>query len=207
VHKAVHNRLTVDKVLICLLRHPYRHVIRRWNWKSACLSALFRGVLILLVNLSSGGASAVDAMFVEICYRALTSGFYSSIVQAFRYVQPAWKAALVTMALLPAVCDSVEFAVHIIRGTQKIGATIAASAIFTVLATLIELFAMRNGILVVGRSSRSLLQDIKNMPGLVYLFAHNCQQYLTGVRSAISCMVFRRPTVNNLKAQPSILPE
>jgi hypothetical protein len=180
-----HNRLTADKVLICLLRHPYRHVIRRWNWKSACLSAFLRGILILLVNRSSGGAGAIGAMFAEICYRALTSGFYSSIVQSFRYVQPVWTATLVSMVLLPMISDTVEFTVHILRGTPRIGATITASAIFTVAATLIELFAMRHGILIVGQNSNSLLQDVRKLPGLILeLFSNSLRLISAAFTSA-----------------------
>ncbi len=174
-----HNRLTADKVILCLFRHPYRHVLRRWNWKTACLSAGLRGALILLVNLSSGSASAAGAMAAEVCYRALTSGFYSSVVQSFRYVQPAWTATLVTMALLPAISDGMEFAMHLLRGTQRIGDTIAASAIFTILATLIELFAMRHGVLVVGRNSNSLFQDVRKLPRLANHFFQDCRRLLS----------------------------
>jgi hypothetical protein len=170
------KRLTVDKVLICLFRHPYRHMIRRWNWKAAFLSTFFRGFLILMANLSFGRVSAAGAMFVEICYRALTSGFYSSITQSFRYAQPAWAASLMSMVLLPVISETIEFGVHRLRGAQQLGATITASVAFTVFATLIELFAMRHGILVVGQNSRSIQQDIKNFHRLIHASLANFQR-------------------------------
>ena len=125
------SRLAVDKVLVCLITNPYRHLIRRWNWKSACLSAFSRGILILIANLSAGGASAVGAMYAEICYRAFTSGFYSALTQAFRFAEQAWAASVIPMALIPMIADGFEFVVHGMRGAQRLGATITSSLIFT----------------------------------------------------------------------------
>lgn len=178
MRRIVHNRLTVEKVLICLFRHPYRHIIRRWNWKAACLSAFSRGLLILLTNLSAGRSSAAGAMFAEVCYRVLTSGFYSSVTQTFRFARPVWAASLVSMALLPIISDTAEFIVHFLHGTERLGATVIASVIFTALSTLIELFVMRHGILVVGQSSKSLLQDIKSIPGLIVVIFYDFQSSL-----------------------------
>ena len=166
MHNKTHNRLSVDKVLICLSINPYRHIIRRWNWKSACLSAFSRSILILLINWPAGGANAVGAMLVEACYRALTSGFYSALTQAFRFAQPVWAASAIPMILIPIIADSCEFAVHGIHGTQRLAATVAASMIFTAITTLLELFAMRRGVLVMGRNSRPLLEDLKSFPNL-----------------------------------------
>jgi hypothetical protein len=180
VNDTMNCRLTVDKALLCLMRHPYRHIFRRWNWKSAFLSALFRGILIFLVNLSSGGVNATGAMLAEICYRSLTSGFYSSIVQAFRYVRPVWAATATSMTLLPALCDLLEFCMHKARGTQMLGPTMAASALFTLFSVLIELFIMRHGILVVGHNSNSLLQDLRKIPSLLMELACN------GMRKSIA---------------------
>jgi hypothetical protein len=161
------GRLTVDGVLICLLKNPYRHLIRRWNWKSACLSAFSRGILILIANLSAGRASAVGAMSAEVCYRALTSGFYSALTQAFRFAEPVWAASLIPTALVPITADGCEFIVHGIRGTQRLGATIIASFVFTAVSTLFELFAMRHGVLIMGQNRGSLLQDLGRIPVLI----------------------------------------
>jgi hypothetical protein len=181
VRRYHHNMLTIDKVLICLFRHPFKHVIRRWNWKAACMSVFCRGLLILFVNLSAGTANAADALLAEICYRALTSGFYSSITQAFRYVQPFWAASLATMALIPIISDTIELTVHILCGTQRISATFAASLIFTASATLIELFAMRHGILVVGENGKSLLQDFKNTYRLIVEYICEGRQFIAAL--------------------------
>ncbi len=106
-------------------------------------------------------------MLAEACYRALTSGFYSALTQAFRFAQPVWAASAIPMILIPIIGDSCEFAVHGIRGTQRLVATVAASLVFTAISTLLELFAMRRGVLVMGQNSRSLVEDLKSFPNLL----------------------------------------
>jgi hypothetical protein len=160
--------LAVIKTLICLVKNPYRHIIRRWNWKTACLSAFSRSAAILMANLSAGGSGAVSAMATEICYRSLTSGFLGAVTQSFRYTKPAWAASIVSIVLIPAIADTFELITHVICGTQRLGATVATSVIFTVISALLELFAMRRGVLVVGHNRGSLLQDIRKMPELVF---------------------------------------
>jgi hypothetical protein len=145
------------------------------------MSVFCRGLLILLVNLSSGTASAADAMFAEICYRALTSGFFSSITQTFRYVQPFWAASLTTMVLIPIISDTIEFGIQTICGTQQLSATFAASVIFTAMSTMIELFAMRHGILIIGKNGNSLLQDLKNVPRLSLECICECRQFISAM--------------------------
>jgi hypothetical protein len=162
--------LTVETVLFCLVMNPYRHLLRRWNWKAACLSVCPRSTAILMANLSAGPAGAVGAMLTEACYRALTSGFHSALNQAFRHARPLWVTSAVSMLVIPAVGESIEFIMHSARGTQRLGATITVSLILTAMSTLFEMFAMRRGVLVVGQNSGSLLQDLKMIPELMLSF-------------------------------------
>jgi hypothetical protein len=180
-----HGGLTVGTVLICLALNPYRHLIRRWNWKTACLSACSRSIVILAVNLPSGGARAVSAMFAEACYRALTSGFYSALTQGFRFAQPCWAASAIPAVLIPLISDTLEFAVHRMHGTQRLGATVVASVIFTAASTFLELFAMRRGVLVMGRQRRSLLEDLGRVPKLIADFWGEGARFLLAARRAV----------------------
>jgi hypothetical protein len=134
------------------------------------MSALSRGTVILLANLSSGIDGAAGAMLAEVCYRSLTSGFCSSAIQAFRNARPLWRASIVSMVLLPAIGEIVEFFMHRIRGTQRLGVTIAVSIFFTATSTLFELCAMRHGILLVGQTGGSLKQDVKKALELIMSF-------------------------------------
>jgi len=169
MYRASRGGLAVHHVLLCLFMNPYRHLIRRWNYKSACISAFSRGIAVLLANLSSGGAGAFGAMVTEICYRSLASGFYSSATQSFRFARPFWRAWLVSAGLLPVFGETVEFFLHRMRGTHRLGATIVVSTMITAISTLIELLAMRRGVLTVGKTSGSLIQDLKKLITLKFV--------------------------------------
>jgi hypothetical protein len=185
--------LAARKVLICLAMNPYRHLIRRWNWKTACLSSVFRGILILLANLSAGPDSAVGAMLAESCYRALTSGFYSAFTQSFRFARPAWAASAIPMILIPIISDSLELSMHGLRGTQRLGATAIASVLFTALSTLFELFVMRHGVLVMGQNQKPLAEDLRRIPKLLIDFVDEGVQLLSAPFKASGALKVTRP--------------
>ena len=75
------------------------------------------------------------------------------------------------MIVVPAVTHTMEFMVHWIGGTEKLAASILASASFSAFSTLFNLFAMRRGVLIVGDERHSLLGDLIRMPRIVYEFA------------------------------------
>jgi len=161
---------TVRVVLLNLFRHPVDHFVRRWNWKSALLSSLLRGTIFFCTNLLAGWHAAIGAMLAEFAFRTTTSGFYGSLTQAFRKARPRWAATATTMVLLPLVSHSLEFMVHWLRGTPKLGLSIASSVTFTAISTAFNLYAMRRGVLIVGDGHRSLLDDLRLMPGLILSF-------------------------------------
>jgi len=74
------------------------------------------------------------------------------------------------MILLPLAGHTVEFAVHLLRGTAKLGASILASVCFTAVSTLFNPYAMRRGALVTGEGGQSLSTDVKMMPRLIVSF-------------------------------------
>lgn len=153
-----------------LARHPIDGLVRRWNWKSALLSALVRAVLFLATNLTGGWRAAWAAFFTELVFRACTSGFYGAMTEAFVCVRPVWAAAVATMILLPVVSHAMELAVHVARGTPELARSIAASAVFTVVSTGYNLFAMRHGALLVGPGHASLVDDLRRTPRLIGAF-------------------------------------
>ena len=154
-------------MLRALIRNPAALLIRRWNWKSALLSSLFRAAIFFVANLAAGWRAALAAMSVELLYRGISAGFFGALTQAFRRAQPAWLAATAAMVLLPLASHSLEFTVHLARGTPKLIASIISSVVFTVLSTLFHLYAMRRGVLIVGSESRSFAADFRAMPRIV----------------------------------------
>jgi hypothetical protein len=138
-----------------------------WNWKSALLSAVMRALVFLAINWTAGLPAAGAAMAVEFAYRILTSGFYGSLIQSFRKVEPAWLANLYVVLLLPAVNQGLDLYIHWLNGTPKLAASVIASTIITVWAALFNLYAMRRGALVTGPDARPLREDLRQLPVLV----------------------------------------
>lgn len=129
-----------------------------------------RGGIFFTANLSAGLNAALGVLLTEFAFRTLTSGFYGAVTQAFRRAEPHWAAALTTIILLPLCNHSLEFLVHWTRGTPKLARSIIASVCFTIVSTLFNLYVMRKDVLVVGENTKSLWEDLKEMPGLIGSF-------------------------------------
>jgi hypothetical protein len=162
---------TAGAVLGGILRHPIRQLILRWNWKSALLSSLLRATIFFFTNLVAGWHAALGAMLAELVLRSVTSGFYGAITESFSAARPAWAATAAAMAALPLLAHSLEFLVHWLRGTPKLGLSIGTSLIFTGLSTAFNLYAMRRGVLITNGKNKSLRDDLSQIPGLLLGFA------------------------------------
>ena len=141
-----------------------------WNYKSAVLSSAVRSLLFFVANLGAGYDAAVQAMVAECVFRFATAGFYGRLTQACCGIEPPAVGTLVALVALPVLSHSLELGVHWSRGTPALAASIGASVAFTVVSTTFNLFAMRRGVLVVGAGQRSLLSDVRAIPGLIVLF-------------------------------------
>ena len=123
-----------------------------------------------MANAGAGVDAALGAMYTEFLYRSVTAGFYGAITQQFRRAEPRWLAAFVVGAGIPLVSHAIEFTVHWLRGTPNLRASIAASVAFTIVSTLFNLHAMREGVMVVGEGSGSLFEDLRSLPRVIFSF-------------------------------------
>ena len=162
--------MTLREAFTELARHPVRHVIFRWHWKSAVMSAIARGLLFFVANLAAGPGRAGRASILEFALRVPLVGTLAAVTQLFRLAEPAWAAAIVTTTALPLVAHAVELATHGIAGTPRLRASLLASVVMSVIATAFNLFAMRRGTLIVGDGGRSLGEDLKSLPRLIAAF-------------------------------------
>lgn len=159
--------MTLKRALRHITEEPGELLVRRWNWKSALFSSLFRAAIFFSVNLVAGWRAASGAALAEFTYRALTAGFYGALTQHFRKVEPHWHGTVAALILLPLIAHSIELAIHYLRGTPKLAASIAASVCFTILATLFNLYVMRRNAMVVGAEGDSFWRDMRRMPSLL----------------------------------------
>lgn len=164
------TRPTVRDALLAVFRNPVDHLIRKWNWKSAITSSLFRAPIFFFVNLPAGRNAALGAFVTELVLRSCTSGFYGSLTETLREAEPAWFAGVTAAVLMPALNHSVELLVHWLRGTPKLAHSIFASVCFTAVSTLFNLYIMRRGAYLVGEGRRSFADDLRRTPALVIGF-------------------------------------
>jgi hypothetical protein len=149
------------------LSHVLREGHAYWNYKSALLSAAFRGAIFLAANLSAGWDAALGAFLAECVFRVCTAGFYGALTQRIGQIEPERRAMLVAMVVLPVIAHTLEFLVHWTRGTVNLRLSIAFSMAFTILSTAFNVFAMRRGVLRSGPGSRSIFDDLRHLPRLM----------------------------------------
>jgi hypothetical protein len=159
--------VTVTDAVSRIVRHPVQTLVRRWNWKSALLSAALRGSIFFAANLASGLLTAARVLLVDAVLRIPLVGIYGAAVQTFRTVEPWWAAAAVVAVAMPLVAHIIEFVVHYEAGTPAVVASVAFSVAASVVSSWFELFAMRRGLLLVGPDAGSLAADLRRFPAIV----------------------------------------
>jgi len=177
--------LTVGEVFRNIVKHPMETVVLRWNWKSALLSAMMRSMIYFTTYLvkKDGIKAAVGAMIVEFCLRIFTAGTSGTIVQNLRKARPLWFSGLTASLLLPAFSHTVEYTTHFVHEyvvsqiynspiNQTRKTSFGFSIMFSVLSVIFNLYAVRRGVLVVGKGEggHSLAKDLKQMPSVILGF-------------------------------------
>jgi len=162
--------VSVPEALADLLLNPGQRLLRRWNWKTALLSACLRGTIFFCANIGAGLGAAIGAMGVEAALFATLAGFYGALAEAFRRAQPVWAATITVMVLMPAINHTLEYILHYASGTKRLSAGVAASISLSIFSAVFNLFAMRRGVLIVGEERASLIDDLRRMPRVVLDF-------------------------------------
>ena len=160
------------------LVHRPGTLLRRWNYKSAVVSAMIRSSIFFAANLPAGRDAARAAFLTEIALRLATSGFWGAITQELGQVEPEWQAIAAALVVVPLASHGLEAAVHILRGTPELLASLGASVAFTVVSTVFNVYAMRRGALVTGPGSAPLYRDLLRMPALLMSFVSTPLSYL-----------------------------
>jgi hypothetical protein len=155
--------VTVLQACAGLVRHPVDHLVRRWNWKAALMSAMVRGAIFFGVNVPVGLAPALRAVGIDAPLRLLVAGSSGAIMQAFRQAEPRWAATALVVVLLALLTHGLEYVVHAAGGTPRLGASIAVSIMFSGVSAAANLTLMRRGLLLVGTGARPFLDDLRGI--------------------------------------------
>jgi hypothetical protein len=166
---AVATPISVGQALGGLLRNPMQ-LLLRWNGKAALLSAIFRGGVFLVASLKSHHAGRSHAVLAEAMFGAGIMGFFGTVTQALRLAEPQWLAELLLAGVFPLLFQVGDICFHSALGTQTFRAGMIASAVFTALSALFNLYIMRRGTLLVGEESSPFAEDLVALPKLALMF-------------------------------------
>ena len=174
---AVTTPPTIREAWLALLHEPSLF-IRHWNYKGAILSSAFRAPIFLITYLAARESLklALAAAAVQFVFRFLFAGLTGYLIQAMRRVEPAWKAAVSILLVVPLVSHLFEYGVqsgfvHFTETADYTDKAIVRSICFSIFSSLFAFYIMRRNVLIVGEhESRSLFSDISRLPKLVWDF-------------------------------------
>lgn len=182
---------TIGEAWSGLLRNPSRF-IRYWNYKGAILSGVLRAPIFLVTYLlgKESVKLAVGAALVQFVFRFLFAGLSGALIQTCRRVEPAWKALLAILMVVPLISHIFEFLLQYsfayLTGTNdQTDEAIVRSICVSIISALFTLFVMRRNVMIVGEAeSKSLWSDIARLPVLIF-------QFIAFIPNEISSMLRR----------------
>ena len=83
-------------------------------------------------------------------------GFFGTVTQVLRLAEPQWLVELLLAGVFPLLFQVGDICFHSALGTQAFRSGMIASAVFTALSALFNLYIMRRGTLLVGEEGSSV---------------------------------------------------
>jgi hypothetical protein len=144
--------------------HPWKVFVLGWNWKAALLSLVFRALAFALPMAGLRGAAAWRGVGIELLFRAVTGGFWGSLLQAFRRARPAWLAGLAVGVALPVAAHCLEYAALRAGHASYIKTGMVVSVIISAGSLLVNLGLQRRGLILTGAEGAPLREDLRRLP-------------------------------------------
>lgn len=158
--------------------HDPSRFVRHWNYKGAIMSGAMRAPIFLITYLVGRESIrlALGAALVQFIFRFAFAGVGGTLIQAFRRVEPAWKALAAILLIVPVISHIFEFFVqsafaHYTQTADHTGDAILRSVCISIISALFTLFIMRRDVMIVGEAeSKSIWSDLARLPVLVFQF-------------------------------------
>lgn len=168
---------TISEALLGVWRDPAQ-LVRHWNYKGAIMSGALRAPIFLITYLVARESIklALGAALAQFIFRFIFAGVGGALIQAFRRVEPAWKALLTILLIVPVISHLLEFLVqtgftYFTETGDHTDVAIVRSICISVLSALFSLFIMRRGVMIVGEEeSKSIWSDLARFPVLIFDF-------------------------------------
>lgn len=172
----IRRKNTIGEAWSNLIGNP-KEFIRHWNYKGAILSGVFRAPIFLFTYLAGKESMrlAVGAALAQFVFRFLFAGISGALIQTFRRVEPAWKALVTILLVVPAISHLFEFIVqytfaYATSTNDHTDDAIIRSICVSLISALFTLFIMRRNVLIVGEGSKSMFNDLMRLPMMVLRF-------------------------------------
>lgn len=168
---------TIGEAWASLLGDPGQF-IRHWNYKGAILSGVLRAPIFLITYLVSRESLklALGAALVQFIFRFAFAGISGAMIQSFRRVEPPWKAMASILLVIPVISHILEYFLqwgfsYYTNTTDHTDQAIVRSICVSLFSALFALYIMRRNVMIVGEAeSKSLWNDITQIPFLIYEF-------------------------------------
>lgn len=168
---------TITEALLSVWHNPSQ-LFRQWNYKGAILSGALRAPIFLITYLAGRESLklAIGAATAQFVFRFLFAGVGGALIQAFRRVEPAWKALMAILLIVPVISHIFEFLVqigfaHFTQTADHTDEAIIRSICISILSALFSLFIMRRNVMIVGEAeSESIWRDLAKFPVLIFDF-------------------------------------
>jgi hypothetical protein len=168
---------TIGEALTSVWREPSQ-LVRQWNYKGAIMSGSLRAPIFLITYLVGRESIklALGAALAQFIFRFTFAGVGGALIQAFRRVEPAWKALLAILLIVPVISHIFEFFVqlgfaHFTQTGDHTDEAILRSVCISILSALFSLFIMRRDVMIVGDAdSKSIWSDLAKFPVLIFEF-------------------------------------
>ena len=164
---------TITEALNGVWQNPSQ-LLRQWNYKGAIMSGSLRAPIFLITYLVGRESIklALGAALAQFIFRFVFAGVGGALIQAFRRVEPAWKALVAILLIVPVISHVFEYLVqaafaHFTETGDHTDVAILRSVCISVLSALFSLFIMRRDVLIVGETeSQSIWSDLAKFSSL-----------------------------------------
>lgn len=168
---------TISEALRGVWQNPSQ-LVRHWNYKGAIMSGALRAPIFMITYLvaSESIKLALGAALAQFIFRFIFAGVGGALIQAFRRVEPAWKALLAILLIVPVISHVFEYLVqtgfaYFTATGDHTDAAILRSVCISILSALFSLYIMRRNVMIVGEAeSKSIWSDLAKFPVLIFDF-------------------------------------
>jgi hypothetical protein len=152
------------------MRNAWLFPLTHWNWKAALITAICRAGACMAALWHSPLHAREHFGAVEAAYVLLTAGIFSAWQQQALDVKPRRLAWAVVVLAIPLGSLAADSALHLWLDHGNMRALGIGGLIATLISAMFHWHVMQNGAMLVGESSRSFVDDLKQMPRLVATF-------------------------------------